>query len=123
MSSAFLPSIPVSTGFPAGSADVFSQNLTWEEAFREFSIHLQATRAQKTQRYYEVQLKGLIRWATQESVPFSGFCKRHMDRYLVGRAEAGCAPLTLHHDAVCAKAFFRWCQRNDIISRSLLADY
>ena len=123
MSSAFPPSTPVSAGSHSAYADVFSQTLTWDEAFREFRIHLQATRAQKTQRYYQVQLGGLIRWATQESVSFSGFGKRHMDRYLVGRAEAGCAPLTLHHDAVCAKAFFRWCQRNDIIDRSLLADY
>ena len=60
----------------------------------------QATRAQITQRYYEVQLGGLVRWATQENVPFSGFGKRHMDRYLVSRAETGKAPLTLHHDAV-----------------------
>ena len=130
MSSAFLPAAPVSAGSPSASAgtfsaqsDVFAQILTWDEAFREFQIHLRATRAQKTQRYYEVQLRGLLRWAAQEQVPFSGFGKRHMDRYLVGRSEAGCAPLTLHHDAVCAKAFFRWCQRNDIISRSLLADY
>ena len=45
-----------------------------------------------------------------------------MDRFLVSRVEAGKAPLTIHHDAICAKAFFRWCQRNDIIERSLLAD-
>ncbi len=25
--------------------------------------------------------------------------------------------------AVCAKAFFFWCQKNDILERSLLADY
>ena len=46
-----------------------------------------------------------------------------MDRYLVRRAESGKAPLTLHHDAVCAKAFFQWCQKNDIVERSLLTDY
>ena len=46
-----------------------------------------------------------------------------MDRYLVSRAETGKAPLTLHHDAVCAKAFFHWCQKNDIVERSLLTDY
>ena len=96
---------------------------TWEEALHEFYLHLQATRAQKTQRYYEVQLGGLVRWATQENVPFVGFGKRHMDRYLVSRATAGKAPLTLHHDAVCAKAFFHWCQKNDIVERSLLTDY
>jgi len=44
-------------------------------------------------------------------------------RYLAGRADAGRASLTLHHDAVCAKAFFRWCQKNDIVERSLLSDY
>ena len=98
MSSAFLPAAPVSAGSPSASAgtfsaqsDVFAQVLTWGEAFREFQIHLRATRAQKTQRYYEVQLRGLLRWAAQEQVPFSGFGKRHMDRYLVGRSEAGCA--------------------------------
>ena len=96
---------------------------TWEEALHEFYLHLQATRAQKTKRYYEVQLGGLVRWATQENVPFTGFGKRHMDRYLVSRAETGKAPLTLHHDAVCAKAFFHWCQKNDIVERSLLTDY
>ena len=92
MSSAFPFSTPVSAGSHLAYADIFSQTLTWDEAFREFRIHLQATRAQKTQRYYQVQLGGLILWANQESVSFSGFGKRHLDRYLVGRAEAGCAP-------------------------------
>ena len=46
-----------------------------------------------------------------------------MDRYPVSRAEPGKVPLTLHHDAVCAKAFFRWRQRSDLVGRSLLADY
>ena len=130
MATAFPLSTPVSAGSPSAhadihstSSDVFSQSLTWDEAFREFRLHLQATRAKKTQQYYEVQVGGLIRWAKAQDVPFSGFGKRHMDRFLAGRAEEGKAPLTLHHAAVCAKAFFRWCQRNDIISRSLLADY
>jgi hypothetical protein len=68
MSSAFPPSAPVHT-------DTSSQNLTWNEAFCEFSLHLQATRAKKTQRYYEVQVVGLIRWATRENVQFAGFGK------------------------------------------------
>ena len=98
-------------------------SFTWEEALHEFFLHLQATRAKKTQRYYGVQIGGLSRWAINQQIPFPGFGKRHMDRYLVSRAEAGKAPLTLHHDAVCAKAFFFWCQKNDIIERSLLTDY
>lgn len=98
-------------------------SFTWEEALHEFFLHLQASRAKKTQRYYQVQVGQLARWATEQNVPFATFGKRHMDRYLVQRAEGGKAPLTLHHDAVCAKAFFRWCQRNEIVERSLLADY
>jgi site-specific recombinase XerD len=111
MSSAFLPSAPVFTQKPdQASAQAFS----WDEALHEFRLHLRATRAPKTLHYYDVQLGRLVRWATQNDVPFAGFGKRHMDRYLVERAEAGKAQLTLHHDAVCAKAFFRWCQRNDV---------
>lgn len=98
-------------------------SFTWEEALHEFFLHLQATQAKKTQRYYQVQVGQLAQWAVDEQIPFAGFGKRHMDRYLVGRAEAGKAPLTLHHDAVCAKAFFYWCQKNDIVERSLLSDY
>ncbi len=96
---------------------------TWEEALHEFYLHLQATRAKKTQLYYQVQIGGLSRWAIEQQIPFSTFGKRHMDRFLVSRAEEGKAPLTLHHAAVCAKAFFYWCQKNDIIERSLLTDY
>jgi site-specific recombinase XerD len=98
-------------------------SFTWEEALHEFFLHLQATRAKKTQHYYEVQVGGLARWAAENEIPFTGFGKRHMDRYLVSRADAGKAQLTLHHDAVCAKAFFQWCQKNEIVERSLLADY
>ena len=98
-------------------------SFTWEEVLREFFLRLQATRAKKTQQYYKAQVGGLARWAIGEDVPFSGFGKRHMDRFLVSRVEEGKAPLTLHHAAVCAKAFFHWCQKNDIVERSLLADY
>ena len=116
MPSAFSPSAPRA---PQTGAYFFS----WEEALHEFRLHLRATRAKKTLHYYDVQLGGLVRWANENAVPFAGFGKRHMDRYLAGRAEVGRAPLTLHHDAVCAKAFFRWCQRNDLVERSLLAEY
>ena len=93
-------------------------SFTWEAALHELFLHLQATRAKKTQQYYRVQLGGLARWATQADVPFSGFGKRHMDRFLVSRAEEGKAPLILHHAAVCAKALFLWCQRTTSWSRA-----
>ncbi len=95
----------------------------WEEALSEFLLHCQATRAKKTHYYYKVQLRQLVTWAVRNEVPFDSFGKRHLDRYLVYRAEGGRKPLTLHHDAICAKAFMAWCSKNDLLDRSLLAEY
>ncbi len=80
-------------------------SLTWEAALREFLLHLQATRAEKTRRFYDVQLRQLVRWTTQNDVSFTHFGKRHLDYYLVARAGQGLSPTTLHSDALCAKAF------------------
>jgi len=97
--------------------------VTWNEALREFLLHKEAAFAPKTVRYYKVQLGGLVAWAEHNDVPFAGFGKRHLDRYLIERQHQGKAALTLHHDAICAKAFLAWCQKNDLLDRSLLAEY
>lgn len=94
--------------------------VTVTEALREFLLHLKASRAPKIVRFNEKQLMQRVRWADANSVPFAGFGKRHLDRYLVARAETGKAHLTFHHDAICAKSFFAWCAKNDILERSLL---
>lgn len=96
---------------------------TWENALQEYLLHTKATRAKKTVRYYEVQLGQLVKWANENDVPFESFGKRHLDRYLIFRTESGLRPLTVHHDAICAKAFFKWCARNEILDRSLIAEY
>jgi site-specific recombinase XerD len=96
---------------------------TWEEALQEFLLHCQATRAVKTHYYYKVQLTVLAQWATANQIPFSGFGKRHLDRYLIYRAEQGIKPMTLHHHAKCAKKLMGWCAKNDLLDRSLLAEY
>lgn len=98
-------------------------NFTWEDALQEYLLHTKAHRAAKTVRYYEVQLGQLIRWANANGVAFASFGKRDMNRYIVFRSEAGLKPLTVHHDAICAKVFFKWCARNEILERSLLAEY
>ena len=42
---------------------------TWEGAHRSFLLHLKATnRADKTVRYYKVQLLQLIKWANAEGI-------------------------------------------------------
>ena len=61
-------------------------SVTWSEALREFLLHVQATRARKTFRYYDVQLRQLAEWAEANDIPFASFGKRHLDRYLMERA-------------------------------------
>ncbi len=46
-----------------------TQIFSWEKTCHEFRLHFQATRAPKTQRYCEVQVGGLIRWAKTQDVP------------------------------------------------------
>lgn len=96
---------------------------TWDEAVREYLLSVQATRAPKTARFYDIQLRQLVLWAHENDVAFDSFGKRHLDRYLIHRQEKGLSPGTLKHDAVAAKAFFRWCARNDLIDRSPLGEY
>ena len=95
---------------------------TWGEAFRDFRLHLQATKAHKTVLFYDVHVKQLIRWADNEGIAFDTFGKRHLDRYLAGRS-ATVSRATMRHDAVSAKSFYRWCARNELILRSPLAEY
>ena len=103
-------------------ADAFN-TITWDEAQREFSLHLQAFRAAKTVRFYEVQLLGVARWAQTNDIPLASFGKRHLDRFLAERIKLGRKPITLRHDALCTKVFFAWCAKNDILERSNLAEY
>ncbi len=100
-----------------------STETTWDEAVKEYLLHVQATRTQKTVRFYDVQLRQLLLWTDESLIRFGEFGKRHLDRYLVFRQQGGKSLTTVKHDAVAAKAFFRWCSRNDILDRSPLAEY
>jgi len=111
----------MTTPYPSRTSG--TPGVTWDEAFSDFLVHLRANRAEKTVRYYRVQVGNLAAWAEQNQLPLDGFGKRHMDRYLAFRKDAGCAQLTLQHDAVCAKAFLKWCAKNDLLERNLLSDY
>jgi site-specific recombinase XerD len=103
--------------------DTVFSSISWDEAVRDFILHLKAVRARKTVAFYVYELRVLSRWADAQDIPLSRFGKRHLDAFLVYRAEAGKSQTTLHHDAVSAKAFLKWCQKNDVVDRSLLADY
>lgn len=95
---------------------------TWTEVLRDYLFHLKAGKAPKTVRFYETQLRQLIRWADENAIPFDRFGKRHLDRYLAERAQK-VSRTTLRHDAVAAKAMFKWAARNDFLDRSPLAEY
>src|SRR5438270_1716869 len=109
--------------FTPQRASALTSTVTWQEALRSFLLHQKATRAPKTVRFYDIQLRMLTNWADSNAVPIDHFGKRHLDAYLVSRSDAGKSQMTLHHDAIAAKVFMKWCVRNDLIERSLLADY
>ena len=61
---------------------------TWYEAFKDFLTSLEAhNRAEKTVRFYNVQLGQLVRWAATEEISLEQFGKRHLDRYLAERRQ------------------------------------
>ena len=65
------------------------RQLSWSEPFHDFLISLEArNRADKTVRFYRVQLGQLIRWAERENIAFDEFGKRHLDRFLAERRSA-----------------------------------
>lgn len=99
-------------------------SVTWEEAVKGFLLHLTATnRSAKTVRFYKALVSGLAQWANKESILLDRFGKRYLDAYLAARVGAGVAKTTLHSDAICAKAFLKWCASNDLVDRSPLAEY
>jgi hypothetical protein len=65
---------------------------TWDEAVRDYLVSVQATRAPKTARFYDIQLRQLVLWAHENGVAFDSFGKRHLDRYLIHRQEKGLSP-------------------------------
>jgi hypothetical protein len=117
------PGIAPEVTYRADAVFTSFYQVSWEEALREFHLHKQATSAPKTVRYYDAQLRQLILWANAEGIAFTAFGKRHMDRYTNYRIAQGKSRLTLRHDGVCAKKFFDRCSRNDLLDRSLLAEY
>ena len=97
--------------------------MDWDEAIRSFILQLRAVRAEKTVSFYDVQLRMLSRWATSNHIALEQFGNRDIEQYLACRAEEGKSQVTLHHDAMCAKVFFRWCSKNTVIQHNGLADY
>lgn len=97
--------------------------VTWNEAVRSFCIHIKATRAHATYLFYKSHVNTLAKWADQENLPLADFTKRNLDEFLSERSDRGLSKTMLHHDALCATVFTKWCSKNDILNRNPLADY
>src|SRR5687768_13413565 len=95
-------------------------SIIWDEAVRGFVLHKKATRSPKTARWYQTYCTNLSTWATTRGISLDSFTKRHLDEYLVYRAEQGRSQTTLHHDALIATVFTEWCKLNDLIDRDPL---
>jgi site-specific recombinase XerD len=94
---------------------------TWEEPVREFLLHYKATRSANTHAYYAARLSTLTAWAGEEGVAFGEFSRRHLDRYVIARREAGRKPTTVQHAAATTCTLFAWCAKNDLLDRDPLA--
>ena len=97
--------------------------LTWEEAIEALAAHHKANLADKTGMFYATQLGQLKKWAETEGIGFHEFGKRHLDRYIGFRRDAGRSRTTLRHDGVAAKKLFDWSAKEKLIDRSPLAQY
>lgn len=96
---------------------------TWEGALRSFLLHKKATRAEKTVRFYRIQLTQLIHWANDNGIRLENFGKRILDEYLGYRLDGGTSRTTMGHDSLCAMVFTEWCAKNDYLERDPLQDY
>ena len=97
--------------------------VTWNEAARSFGIHIKATRAHTTYLFYINHINVLSRWADKQGISLNEFTKRRLDEFLSERSDAGISKTTLHHDALCATVFTKWCSKNDLLERNSLAEY
>lgn len=97
--------------------------VTWSEAVKGFYLHKKATRSPNTAIYYRKYVTRLLEWADAQSILLSEFTKRHLDEYLVYRADQGRAENTVRHSALVATVFTEWCYKNDLLHRDPLTEY
>ncbi len=98
-------------------------SVSWNEAVKSFNIHIKATRAHATYLFYRSHLGTLAKWSDTQALPLANFTKRSLDLFLSERSDAGLSKTMLHHDALCATVFTKWCVKNDFLKRNPLADY
>jgi site-specific recombinase XerD len=115
------------------SADfAYCERIGWDEAMDDFLLRLASVKETKTQEYYQSRLRILVRWAQAENLTLQEFRGRHLARYLEWRRNQPVHPSkpqsrisdrTRRHDASCARVFFRFLAREEIIPSNPMVDY
>ena len=108
---------------PAHSRASFPAAVGWAEAVADFLLQVRATREENTERFYRAQLSLLVRWAEGQGVPLSEFRARHLRQYLAHRADTGVSDMTRRHDASAARAFLKFCKREEYVQGDPLQGY
>lgn len=108
---------------PTHSRSSFPDTLGWAEAVADFLLQVRATREEATERFYRNQLRLLVRWAEGQGVPLADFRARHLRAYLAFRADSGVSDQTRRHDAAAARAFLKFCKREEYIRGDPLAGF
>ena len=97
--------------------------IDWDDAIADFMLLVKGTREEKTTTFYKSRMNVLKRWAKDNSLSLIEFRARHMRQYLAYRADQGISDSTRRHDAICARAFLKFCMREGYIRSNPLTDY
>lgn len=100
-----------------------TEEITWQNAIDDLIRQEYGTKENKTQLFYLRQLSLLARWAEAHDLSVTVFKARHLREYLAFRKESGLSERTIHHDAMCARVFARFCAREGYMPTNPLADY
>ena len=105
------------------SRQSFPAAVGWAEAVADFLLQTRATREESTERFYRDRLRMLAPWAEAQGVSLGEFRARHLRAYLAHRADAGISDRTRRHDASVARAFLKFCRREEYIDGDPLAGF
>ena len=102
-----------------GHKEVTLEQISWQDAVKDFLRQSLGTREPKTQTYYRLNLERLARWAEGEGIALADFRVRHLREYIAVRSEQGTgrgsdgrvSDRILRADAICiepaARAFVK----------------
>lgn len=101
----------------------FAEVLSWTDAVADFLLQMRGTREENTERFYRERLRLLVRWAEARPVTLTDFRARHLRQYLAERTDSGISERTRRHDAAAARAFLKFCVREEYLPENPMAGY